>query len=169
MCRLFRLMRILISFKPYVFQQEMIDTFHNNRFTICKLPRQSGKSTIMVSYLLHYALFNSNVNIAILANKKQPREICWEDYNSHMKIFLNGYNRELCHGIRVRLELENGSKILASSTSASAVRGGSYNIIFLDEFAYVPLMLQKNFLVLYILQFHLVKTQKLLLFLHHTE
>ena len=59
----------LIRFKPYIFQQEMIDTFHNNRFTICKLPRQSGKSTIMISYLLHYALFNSNVNIAILANK----------------------------------------------------------------------------------------------------
>jgi hypothetical protein len=36
------------------------------------------------------------------------------------------------------LELENGSKIIAASTSASAVRGGSYNIIFLDEFAFIP-------------------------------
>ena len=36
------------------------------------------------------------------------------------------------------LELENGSKILAASTSASAVRGGSYNVIFLDEFAFIP-------------------------------
>jgi len=59
----------LVPFKMYDFQKEMVGTFHSNRFTICKLPRQSGKSTVMVSYLLHYALFNPNVNIAILANK----------------------------------------------------------------------------------------------------
>ena len=47
----------------------MVDTFHDNRFTICKLPRQSEKSTIIVSYLLHYVLFNDNVNVAILTNK----------------------------------------------------------------------------------------------------
>ena len=41
--------------------------------------------------------------------------------------------------------IENGSKILASSTSASAVRGGSYNIIFLDEFAYVPSNVAEQF------------------------
>ena len=59
----------LIPFKMYDFQKEMVGTFHSNRFTICKLPRQTGKSTTMVSYLLHYALFNPSVNIAILANK----------------------------------------------------------------------------------------------------
>ena len=59
----------LIPFKMYDFQKEMVGTFHNNRFTICKLPRQTGKSTTMVSYLLHYALFNPSVNIAILAKK----------------------------------------------------------------------------------------------------
>ena len=59
----------LVPFKMYNFQKEMIGTMHKNRFTICKLPRQSGKSTTIVSYLLHYALFNPNCNIAILANK----------------------------------------------------------------------------------------------------
>ena len=34
---------------------------------------------------------------------------------------------------------------MASSTSASAVRGGSYNIIFLDEFAYVPSNVAEQF------------------------
>ena len=51
------------------FQQELIRNFHENRFNIAKLPRQTGKSTTCVSYLLHYALFNDNVNIGILANK----------------------------------------------------------------------------------------------------
>ena len=60
----------LIPFKMYPFQKEMVGTFHKNRFTICKLPRQSGKSTTMISYLLHYSLFNPSVNIAILANSE---------------------------------------------------------------------------------------------------
>ena len=59
----------LIPFKMYGFQKEMVGTFHSNRFTIAKMPRQSGKSTIIIAYLLHYVLFNSSVNVAILANK----------------------------------------------------------------------------------------------------
>ncbi|MEY3312018.1 MAG: Prochlorococcus phage, partial [Bacteroidota bacterium] len=43
------------------------------------------------------------------------------------------------------LELENGSKILAASTSASAVRGMTFNIIFLDEFAFVPNHIAEDF------------------------
>ena len=48
----------LIPFRMYDFQEKIVNTMHNNRFTICKLPRQSGKSTTVISYLLHYALFN---------------------------------------------------------------------------------------------------------------
>ena len=59
----------LIPFKTYKFQDKMITNMHKNRFTIYKLPRQSGKSTTIISYLLHYAIFNPNSNIAILANK----------------------------------------------------------------------------------------------------
>jgi hypothetical protein len=44
------------------------------------------------------------------------------------------------------MELENGSKIIAASTSASSVRGGTYNIIFLDEFAFVPQQVADNFM-----------------------
>ena len=64
----------LIPFDMYPFQKEMVGTFHNNRFTICKLPRQSGKTTTMVSYILHYVLFNQNMNVAILANKVLQRK-----------------------------------------------------------------------------------------------
>ena len=59
----------IIPFHPYPFQQKLVSSFHDNRFTICKLPRQSGKTTTVVSYFLHYILFNEDVNIAILANK----------------------------------------------------------------------------------------------------
>ena len=135
----------LVPFKMYDFQKEMIGTFHSNRFTICKLPRQSGKSTIMISYLLHYALFNPSVNIAILANKAATAR----DLLSRLQLAYEHLPKWLQQGVmswnKGSLELENGSKILASSTSASAVRGGSYNIIFLDEFAYVPANVAEQF------------------------
>ena len=135
----------LVSFDMYPFQKEMVGTFHSNRFTICKLPRQSGKSTVMISYLLHYALFNPSVNIAILANKAATAR----DLLSRLQLAYEHLPKWLQQGVmswnKGSLELENGSKILASSTSASAVRGGSYNIIFLDEFAYVPSNVAEQF------------------------
>jgi len=135
----------LVPFKMYNFQKEMVGTFHNNRFTICKLPRQSGKSTTMISYLLHYALFNPSVNIAILANKAATAR----DLLGRLQLAYEHLPKWLQQGVmswnKGSLELENGSKILASSTSASAVRGGSYNIIFLDEFAYVPSNVAEQF------------------------
>ena len=135
----------LVPFKLYDFQKEMVGTFHNNRFTICKLPRQSGKSTTIIAYLLHYVLFNPSVNVAILANKAATAR----DLLGRLQLAYEHLPKWLQQGVmswnKGSLELENGSKILASSTSASAVRGGSYNIIFLDEFAYVPANVAEQF------------------------
>ena len=135
----------LIPFHLYDFQKEMVGTFHNNRFTICKLPRQSGKSTTIIAYLLHYILFNPSVSVAILANKAAVAR----DLLGRLQLAYENLPKWLQQGVMTwnkgNLELENGSKILASSTSASAVRGGSYNIIFLDEFAYVPVNVAEQF------------------------
>ena len=128
----------LTPFKPYDFQEKLIKNFHEKRFNICKMPRQTGKSTTCISYLLHYLLFNDSVNIGILANKAATaRELlgrlqtAYENVPKWMQQGVLVWNRG-------SLELENGSKILAASTSASAVRGMSFNILFLDEFAFVP-------------------------------
>jgi hypothetical protein len=128
----------LTQFKPYDFQERLINRFHNNRFNICKMPRQTGKSTTVVSYLLHYLIFNDSVNIGILANKAATaRELlqrlatAYENLPKWMQQGIISWNKG-------SIELENGSKILAASTSASAVRGMSFNILFLDEFAFVP-------------------------------
>jgi len=128
----------LVPFKMWDFQEELIRKFHNNRFNIAKLPRQTGKSTTVVSYLLHYILFNDNVNIGILANKASTAR----DLLARLATAYENLPKWIQQGVVVwnkgNIELENGSKILAASTSASAVRGMSFNIIFLDEFAFVP-------------------------------
>ncbi|AGH26506.1 hypothetical protein CPPG_00190 [Cyanophage P-RSM1] len=128
----------VIPFKMYDFQEDMVSKFHEHRFNIAKLPRQSGKSTIVTAYLLWYVLFNDNVNVAILANKAATAremlgrlQLSYENLPKWLQQGILGWNKG-------SLELENGSKILAASTSASAVRGMSFNVIFLDEFAFVP-------------------------------
>jgi hypothetical protein len=136
----------LVQFDMWPFQEKMLRTFHENRFSICKLPRQCGKSTTAVSFLLHYAIFNDNVSIAILANKASTAkdllgrlQISFENLPDWMQQGIKSWNK-------TSLELENGSKIITASTSASSVRGGSYNIIFLDEFAFVPNTVAMNFM-----------------------
>ena len=135
----------LVPFNMYKFQEKMVDTMHANRFSIYKLPRQSGKSTTIVSYLLHYALFNPNSNIAILANKSSTAR----DILGRLQLAYENIPKFLQQGVlnwnKGSIELENGSKIVAAATSSSAIRGGSYNIIFLDEFAFVPAQIAEQF------------------------
>ena len=135
----------LVPFEPYDFQEEMIESVHKNRFVIMKCPRQSGKSTTMVSYLLHYILFNQNMSVAILANKlSTARELL-----GRLKLAYEYLPMWLQQGVvewnKGSIVLENGSKALAAATSSSAVRGGSFNCIMLDEFAYVPQNVAEEF------------------------
>ena len=135
----------LVPFKMFPFQKDMVGTIHQNRFTICKMPRQSGKSTTLVSYILHYILFNPNMNVAILANKASTAR----DILGRLQLAYENLPKWLQQGVmswnKGSLDLENGSRVVASSTSSSAVRGGSYNMIFLDEFAFVPQNVAEDF------------------------
>jgi hypothetical protein len=135
----------LVGFDMYDFQEKLIRNFHEKRFNICKMPRQTGKSTTCVAFLLHYIVFNDSVNVGILANKAATaRELlgrlatAYENLPKWMQQGIISWNKG-------SIELENGSKILAASTSASAVRGMSFNIIFLDEFAFVPNHIAEQF------------------------
>ena len=126
------------DFKMYDFQKDMIQTFHKNRFTIMKCPRQVGKTTTTVAYLLWTILFQDAQSIAVLANRGETArgilgklQLAYENLPMWLQQGVVEWNKG-------RVELENGSVIIASSTSSSAARSGSFNIVFLDEFAFVP-------------------------------
>jgi hypothetical protein len=128
----------LVPFDMWPFQEDMVRSFHKNRFNIAKMPRQCGKTTTSVGYMLWSVLFNEDYTIGILANKGSlAREILGRLQKAYEYLPL-----WLQQGILVwnkgNIELENGSKIFAYATSASGVRGGTYNLVFLDEFAFVP-------------------------------
>ena len=135
----------LINFDPYPYQENMLRIFSENRFVITKMPRQSGKTTAVVAYILWKILFNESLNIAILAHKSETAQ----DILSRIKLAYQYLPTWLQQGVlkwnELSIELENGCKIKAASTSSGTIRGGSYNLIFLDEFAFVPRNIADDF------------------------
>ena len=137
--------RGLINFNLYDYQKDIVNLSIAERFVICKMPRQAGKTTTLVGIMLWYILFHQNYNVAILAHKlQQAREIL-----SRIQLAYEHIPKWLQQGIvewnKGNIELENGSKILASATSSSAIRGGSFNLVYLDEFAFVENNMQEDF------------------------
>ena len=135
----------LIPFKMWDFQREMIKLYHENRFAITKCPRQVGKTTTSVAYLLWLTLFTDSQNIAVLANKGSLARDILAKYQLAYENLPMWLQQGIITWNKGNVELENGSKIIAASTSSSAVRGGSFNVVFLDEFAFVPANIANEF------------------------
>jgi len=135
----------LIQFQPYEYQKDIVRLYEKERFVICKMPRQVGKTTIVVGIILHSILFNENYRVAILANKeKQAHEIL-----GRIQLAYEHLPKWLQQGVmewnKGTIELENGSKVESSSTASNAIRGTSQNLVYLDEFAFVPNSIQESF------------------------
>lgn len=135
----------LIPFNMWDFQKEMIRTYHENRFSITKCPRQVGKTTTSVAYLLWLTLFTDSQNIAVLANKGSLARDILSKYQLAYENLPVWLQQGVVTWNKGNVELENGSKIIAASTSSSAVRGGSFNVVLLDEFAFVPANIANEF------------------------
>lgn len=128
----------IVKFDLYDFQEDMVKTFVDERFVICKIPRQSGKSITTIAFMLWMVLFRENYNMAIVAHKGPAANGLLE----RLKLAYENLPLWLQHGIiewnKGNIELENGSKIAAFATTADGLRSGSYDLVLLDEFAFVP-------------------------------
>ena len=127
----------LVPFSLYPYQEKMFKHFNDNRFSIVLACRQSGKSISSVAYILWYACFHSEKTIAILANKgATAREMLARVtlMLENLPFFLQPGCKALNKG---SIEFSNNSRIIASATSGSSIRGMSVNLLFLDEFAFV--------------------------------
>ena len=136
-CKIISLNDGLVPFELYDYQEEMFNHFNDNRFSIVLACRQSGKSISSVAYLLWYALFNSEKNIAILANKGATAREMLSRVTlmlENLPFFLQPGTKTLNKG---SIEFGNNSKIVAAATSGSSIRGLSISLLFLDEFAFI--------------------------------
>jgi hypothetical protein len=135
----------LIQMKLRGYQEKCVDTFTEERFSILKFPRQSGKSTVFVAFVCHYILFNEFKNVAIMANKHtQAKELL-----NRIKVGYQNLPYWLQQGVaswsKTRIELENGCVVQASATSSDAIRGESVSLLIVDECSHVEPTLWDEF------------------------
>ena len=127
----------LIPIKMYDYQKEICTAITENRRVTVNTSRQAGKTTTAVAVILHYVIFNDFKTCALLANKGDAaREIL-----DRIKIAYEALPSWLQQGViewnKGSVEFENGCKIIAGSTSSSAIRGKSISFLYIDETAFV--------------------------------
>lgn len=127
----------LVNFKLYDYQKNMIKSFKDNRYSIVTTARQAGKSTTTCAFILWYIIFNSEKVVALLANKGDTaREIL-----NRIQLAYQHLPKWLQQGViewnKGSFVLENNSRVIAAATSASAIRGYSINMLFIDEAAFI--------------------------------
>jgi hypothetical protein len=145
-CKIVSLDDGVVQFKLFPYQKRIIEALHNNKKVIGKLFRQSGKSTVVASYITWYVLFNDNKTAAILANK----QIIAKEIFLRVQFMYENLPKWLQQGViewnKTSFSLENGSRCICAATSASAVRGMSINFLLLDEFAHLKPNLAEEFI-----------------------
>jgi hypothetical protein len=136
-----------IQYQPFEYQERLMDTYHNNRFCIAMLPRQTGKSTTAAGYLLWYAMFVPDSTILIAAHKylgaqeiMQRIRYAYENAPDFIRAGVTSYNKG-------SIEFENGSRIVAQTTTETTGRGMSITLLYLDEFAFVRPSIAREFWV----------------------
>jgi hypothetical protein len=132
-------------YHPFEFQKKLIDTYHNYRFSVSLMPRQTGKSTSAAGYLLWYAMFVPDSTILIAAHKytgaqeiMQRIRYAYELCPNHIRAGVTSYNKG-------SIEFENGSRIVSQTTTETTGRGMSISLLYCDEFAFVRPTIAKEF------------------------
>ena len=126
-----------LKYEPYDYQRRLIDSYHQHRFNVNLLPRQTGKTTTAAGYLLWYAMFVPDSTILIAAHKYTgAQEImvriryAYEMCPDNIRAGCTSYNKQ-------SIEFENGSRIIAQTTTETTGRGMSLSLLYADEFAFV--------------------------------
>jgi hypothetical protein len=132
-------------YHPFEYQKRLIDTYHNYRFSISMMPRQTGKSTSAAGYLLWYAMFVPDSTILIAAHKytgsqeiMQRIRYAYELCPDHIRAGVTSYNKG-------SIDFENGSRIVSATTTENTGRGMSISLLYADEFAFVRPSIAKEF------------------------
>jgi hypothetical protein len=132
-------------YHPFEYQKRLINNYHQNRFSISLMPRQTGKSTSAAGYLLWYAMFVPDATILIAAHKylgaqeiMQRIRYAYELCPNHIRAGATSYNKG-------SLEFDNGSRIVSQTTTENTGRGMSITLLYLDEFAFVRPTIAKEF------------------------
>jgi phage FluMu gp28-like protein len=124
-----------MGFKPYAYQAEFIQMFQENQFTAARWCRQSGKTFIIAALLLWYAITQPNSAIGIVGPSwRQTKRIL-----SRIAAFTHKLPPGLAfRAQRTQIHFTNGSSIEAFPNNPETIRGPTLNVVYADEFNFVP-------------------------------
>lgn len=103
-------------------------------------PRQSGKTTTVSIYILHFILFNDNKHCAVIANRNaSAKEVLERIKFAYQRLPLwlqqglkfDGWNA-------TSIKLANGSIVEVGPTTESSISGKSISLLYIDEVALIP-------------------------------
>lgn len=134
-----------VKFKLFDYQRELIDCYHNNRYSVNMLGRQMGKTACAAAYLVWRAMFMADQTILIAAHKfagaqeiMQRVRYTYETLPEFLKAGATSYNKG-------SIDFDNGSRIISTTTTETTARGMSLSLIYLDEFAFVKPRIASEF------------------------
>jgi len=134
-----------IEFKPFDYQEGLVENYSKYRYSINMLGRQMGKTTVAAGYLLWYAMFKPDSTILVAAHKQagaseimQRIRYAYESVPNHIRAGVTEYNKG-------SMTMDNGSRIISATTTENTGRGMSLSLVYLDEFAFVPPRIAKEF------------------------
>jgi hypothetical protein len=136
-----------IPFELYDYQEDMVRSFHKNRYTVVLSARQTGKSQTAGAYLLWFTIFHFDKTVLVASNKNSNAmemvariKYAYENLPNWIKpgIKEDEWNKHV-------LGFDNGSRIISEATSENSGRGLSISLLYLDEFAFVPPDVQQEF------------------------
>ncbi len=126
-----------LLFEPFDYQVRLLHSYHDHRFNVNMLPRQTGKTTCAAGYLLWYAMFHPDQTVLVAAHKytgaqeiMQRIRYAYEDCPDHIRCGVTNYNKG-------SIEFDNGSRIVSATTTGNTGRGMSISLLYCDEFAFV--------------------------------
>lgn len=134
-----------VKFAPFDYQRDLCEVYNENRYAIAMIGRQLGKTTLAAGYLLWFAMFKPDSTILIAAHKRegaseimQKIRYAYEELPDHIRAGVAEYNKQ-------SLTFDNGSRILSQATTVNTGRGLALSLVYLDEFAFVPPQIAKEF------------------------
>jgi hypothetical protein len=134
-----------VKFEPFEYQHRLLHSYHDYRFNINMMPRQSGKTTCAAGYLLWFAMFHPDQTILVAAHKytgaqeiMQRIRYGYELCPDYIRAGVTNYNKG-------SMEFENGSRIVSATTTGNTGRGMSISLLYCDEFAFVQPNIAEEF------------------------
>jgi hypothetical protein len=136
-----------IKFDLYDYQEELVKNYQNERNNIVLSARQTGKTETSSAYMLWFLLFQKKKTVLVVSKDlESAKEIVKKVKDGYELLPLwlkpgidpDNWNKEA-------IEFDNGSRLVARTTSDGSGRGLAISLLYCDELAFVRPHIQDQF------------------------